>query len=259
MAIPGEVAVILGSTLLFGSILWASSNLMKSVGKGSYVLSTFHAISILLLTSYTIIYECSSSNHSHCLFNSSNNSILQQFTLMYSIGYFLVDLVVVLWLVPDFSAALHHSSIIIGQIAAVFSGASLSVSGDNLFQYDGSAGYPLACFLFAAELSAPFLNIFLSGMTTEGSQADFLARAGFALTFILARLIVCPFMTYEFVLNSPDAPLVPKLVCLFIMGISLHWSRTVVGNVIKAIRGPSMPYCKGDAIEFESRARVKGE
>lgn len=202
-----------GSTLFFSSILGLGSYFTKSVSKGSYILSTVHAVSMLFLTSFILLFDCGFSGDDHCFFDAGINSHEQSMMLIFSVGYFIVDSMVVLFLVPDKEAAFHHLTIIVGQLAAIAT---------------GKCGYALAWFLFLAELSAPFLNCFLSGLTLEGSSTDFVVRAIFAFTFILSRLLICPFMTYKFVFGCPNAPTIPKLVCLCVMGISFVWGKRVV-------------------------------
>lgn len=204
---------IAGSASFFTAILAIASYACGSIGKGSYVLSSVHAISMLVLTSYILLFDCAFSGDDHCFFDAGINSAEQSWMLLVSVGYFIVDSTVVLFFVPDKEAAFHHLSIIVGQLAAVAT---------------GTCGYALAWFLFLAELSAPFLNCFLSGLTIEGTQTDFVVRALFAFSFIISRLLICPFMTYKFVLGCPNAPLVPKLVCLCVMAISLVWGKRVV-------------------------------
>lgn len=248
------------STALFGLILIRATKILGCAAKASYVLSTVHAIAMMLLTGYTIFVECWDTYDHHCHFDSESNSAFQQITLLFSLGYFVIDSVVVLWFSPDVSASLHHTSIIAGQIAAISSGLPADPSSDFLFQTSGSSGYALACFLFAAELSAPLLNAFLSGLTKEGTQVDFITRASFAFVFIVSRLVVCPFLTYEFVVNSPRAHIVPKLVCLFVMGISVYWSKSIFAAILEAIRGPSNQSKKmEDDDNVAVSARVKGE
>ena len=159
--------------------------------------------------------------HLHCEFDSTINSPTQTMMLQWSLGYFLVDSVVVLFLSPDWEAAFHHLTIVIGQISAI---------------QTGRCGYALAWFLFLAELSAPFLNCFLSGFTIEGTKSDFIVRAIFAGVFIVSRLLICPFMTYQFVFNCTNAPMVPRIVCLCVMGISVVWGKRVIGGVVDALR-----------------------
>jgi hypothetical protein len=259
--VPLEVAIASISILFFGVILIIAKSLLGSFAKGSFVLSTLHAISMLGLTGYTIFVECAGERSPHCHFDSTSNSDFQQLLLLYSLGYFVVDSFVVLWLAPDVSASLHHTSILVGQIFALTAGSDVYGQPDSVFEYRGSSGYPLACFLFAAELSAPFLNAFLSGFTKEGSRLDFAARASFALTFIGARLMVCPFLCYEFVLNSPNAHVVPRVVCLFVMGISAYWSGTIFTGIRDALFTPPIPANKlqDDGPLMPPSSRVKGE
>lgn len=260
MPFSTEFLAAVASTTVFGLILLRAIKTFGCAGKASYVLSTLHAIAILLLTGYTIFVECWDTYDHHCHFDSHINSAFQQMTLLISLGYFVIDSVVVLWLAPDVSASLHHISIIAGQIAAISSGLPADPSSDFIFQTSGSSGYALACFLFAAELSAPLLNAFLSGLTIEGTQVDFITRASFAFVFIVSRLVVCPFLTYEFLVNSPRAHIVPKLVCLFVMGISVYWSKSIFAAILEAIRGPLKKSKKMEDDGFVAvPARVKGE
>jgi hypothetical protein len=219
--VPTEFGSVIVSTLSFAMLLATASACLRNVSKGSYLLSTVHAVSMLIFTSYLIFVECSNSIYSHCEFDSSLNSHLQNAMLQWSLGYFLVDSIVVLFLSPDWEAAFHHITIVIGQISAL---------------QTGRCGYALAWFLFLAELSAPFLNCFLSGFTIEGTRSDFVVRAAFAAIFIVSRLLICPFMTYQFVFNCNNAPLVPRLVCLCVMGISVVWGKRVIGGVVDALR-----------------------
>jgi len=219
--IPPEFESVIISTVAFASILITASAYLRNVAKGSYVLSTIHAVSMLVFTTYLIFVECSNPGHLHCDFDSTANSATQTMMLRWSLGYFLVDSIVVLFLSPDWEAAFHHLTIVIGQISAI---------------QTGRCGYALAWFLFLAELSAPFLNCFLSGFTIEGTKSDFIVRAIFAAIFIVSRLLICPFMTYKFVFNCTNAPLVPRIVCLCVMGISIVWGKRVIGGVVEALR-----------------------
>jgi hypothetical protein len=233
-----ELLVLLSSVLLFSAILTLASLRFRSVSSGSFCISTFHALTILLLTSKIIFSECWDSAHQSCRFNASSNSALQQLTLAYSMGYFIVDSFVVTWLVPDVSAALHHVSILIGQAATIFYGSPLNGFDDGTsssFYYHGVSGYPLACFLFAAELSAPFLNAFMSGLAPKGSSLELMMKSCFAFTFLVSRLFVCPFLIYEFVAHCPNAPVIPKAVCVFVMGISIYWSKAIVSGILEVV------------------------
>lgn len=253
-----EFEILAASVTLFVCILTVASRALRSVLKGSFVISTFHAVLILVLTSVIIFDECWDSMLRHCHFDASSSSDFQQGVLLFSLGYFLVDSVVVLYFAPDASAALHHVSIVIGQVAAIFSGNFTEEPVDSLFHFSGASGYPLACFLFAAEISAPFLNIFLSGFAKSGSRFEFYAKAMFAFTFIVSRLVVSPFMTYEFVVNSTNAPVAVKAVCLLVMGISIYWSRPIFAGVAEALFPPSSS--KQQLIAEEGRSgRTKGE
>lgn len=216
---------ILLSLVTFSTVLGSAGWGLKSFSKGSYVLSTVHALSMLLMTSYAIFVDCGwkvDPSLSHCHFDSTGNNEFQQRMLKWSIGYFLVDSTVVLSLVPDYEAAFHHVSIVVGQIAAILT---------------GTCGYALSWFLFLAELSAPFLNCFLSGLTIEGTGIDFVMRATFAVTFIIARLIICPFMTYKFIFHCEHVPLIPKIVCLCLMCISIVWGKRIITATVAALRG----------------------
>ena len=259
LLIETEFEILLASVALFTSILSISSRALGSVSKGSFVISTFHAVLVLFLTAYIIFSECWDSVLHFCHFNAPSSSDFQQFVLLFSLGYFTVDSVVVLWLAPDTSAALHHVSIVIGQLAAIFSGDFNKEPVNSFFHFSGASGYPLACFLFAAEISAPFLNIFMSGFAKEGSRLQFFAKAMFAFTFIVSRLVVSPFLTYEFVVNSTNAPWVVKAVCVFVMGISIYWSRAIIAGVAEALS----PSVKQELIAEEktrtSNGRAKGE
>jgi hypothetical protein len=220
LGLPSEVQTIATSTLCFAVILITSTALCGNVLKGSYALSTIHAVSMLIFTSYVIFIDCGVPGYLHCEFDSISNNDLQQSMLQWSVGYFIVDSVVVLFLSPDWEAAFHHLTIIIGQISAI---------------QTGRCGYALAWFLFLAELSAPFLNCFLSGLTIEGTKTDFIMRSLFAGIFITSRLIICPFMTYKFVFDCKNAPLTPRLVCLAVMGLSVVWGKRVIAAVIAAL------------------------
>lgn len=216
---------IVYSLAAFATVLGSASWKFGSIARGSYALSTIHALSMLILTSYVIFVDCgwdSDPVSAHCNFDSAGNNELQQRMLMWSIGYFIVDSVVVLSLVPDYEAAFHHVTIVIGQIAAIMT---------------GTCGYALSWFLFLAELSAPFLNCFLSGLTIEGTSIDFAVRAIFAIVFIISRLVICPFMTYKFVFGCDEAPLTPRLVCLCVMGISIVWGKRVIAATVIALKG----------------------
>ena len=215
-----DFQIVAASVLGFSMVLFAGSMWLKGIHRGSYVLSTFHAVAMLAFTTYVIFIDCASPYGTHCDFNSTANNDVQQLMLLFSLGYFIVDSIVVLFLSPDYEAAFHHLTIVVGQIAAT---------------QTGKGGYALAWFLFLAELSAPFLNCFLSGLTIEGSKSDFVVRAAFAFTFIVARLLICPFMTYKFVFASPDAPFIPKMVCLCVMAISAVWGKRVVGATLDAL------------------------
>jgi len=180
---------------------------------------------MLIFTSYVIFVDCGVPGYSsHCEFDSLANNDIQQSMLQWSLGYFLVDSVVVVFLSPDWEAAFHHLTIIIGQISAI---------------QTGRCGYALAWFLFLAELSAPFLNCFLSGLTIEGTRSDFIVRSLFAVIFIVSRLIICPLMTYKFVFDCQNAPLIPRLVCLGVMGISIVWGKRVISAIIAVLSPPS--------------------
>lgn len=194
-----------------------------------------------------------------CHFDAPLNSDLQQLVLVYSMGYFITDSVVVLWIVPDASAALHHVSILLGQLSTVFYGQfeSQPTSG-RFFNYQGTSGYPLACFLFAAEISAPFLNAFLSGFAPKGSKFEFISKAVFAVTFLISRLVICPFLTYEFVVNCPNAPVIPKIVCVFVMGVSVYWSKAIVEGIIEAVSPQPLKAILREE-EEELQKRLKGE
>jgi hypothetical protein len=194
-----------------------------------------------------------------CHFDAPLNSDLQQLVLVYSMGYFITDSAVVLWIVPDASAALHHVSILLGQLSTVFYGQFESQpTGGRFFNYQGTSGYPLACFLFAAEISAPFLNAFLSGFAPKGSKFEFISKAVFAVTFLISRLVICPFLTYEFVVNCPNAPVIPKIVCVFVMGISVYWSKAIVEGIIEAVSPQPLKAILGEEKE-ELEKRFKGE
>ena len=219
--LPLEFESVIISTMAFATILLVACASLRNVTKGSYVLSTVHALSMLIFTSYLIFVECSNPGYIHCEFDSTINSPLQNMMLQWSLGYFAIDSIVVLFLSPDWEAAFHHLTIVIGQISAI---------------QTGRCGYALAWFLFLAELSAPFLNCFLSGFTIQGTSSDFIVRAIFAAIFIVSRLIICPFMTYKFVFNCENAPLIPRLVCLCVMGISIVWGKRVIGGVVAALR-----------------------
>ena len=255
-----ELQIALGSTALFVSILLAASRRIRSVSRASFLISTVHAITILALTSYVIFSECWDSHSSFCNFNASSNSDVQQGILLYSMGYFITDSIVVLWVAPDLSAALHHVSILFGQFFAVFYGDFQEGREGRIFGYPGISGYALACFLFAAEVSAPFLNTFMSGLAPSGTRFEFISKALFASTFLISRLVVCPFLLYEFVVNCPNAPIVPKAVCVFVMGISVYWSKAVIAGVGEAVLPPQSTVKDLIKIEEELREkRLKGE
>lgn len=245
-----ELSFAIFSTTFFGCILLLASARLRSFSQGSFVISTFHAITMILLTSRIIFLECWDSNRVYCHFDSHISSEFQQFVLIYSLGYFMVDSVVVLWLVPDISASLHHVSILLGLLAAIFSGEFTETPvGSSRLQYTGSSGYPLAVFLFAAEISAPFLNAFMSGLTA-GTSLDFVARGIFAVTFLISRMIVCPILTYKFVVNCPNAHVIPKAVCLFVMCISAYWSKHIIKGIFDVF---------SDKGSKKDSARIKGE
>jgi hypothetical protein len=251
-----EVQVLVASILLFTSILIAGTLRFKGVIKGSFLISTVHAVSILILTSLILFSECWETVSHYCRFDATSNSDFQQFTLLVSMGYFFVDSVVVLWFAPDASAALHHVSILLGQAATIFYGDFDPSPLHRHFHFQGVSGYPLACFLFGAEISAPFLNAFLSGFARKDSGFEFFAKAMFAFTFIVSRLVICPFLTYEFVVNTPNAPWAPRLVCVFVMGISLYWSKAIIAGVIDAVQPASSS--KKELLTEEAQ-RLKGE
>jgi len=238
MDLVAELRILFASALLFSGMLTAGSSRFGGVLKGSYLISTFHAVTVLILAGAILFSECWENVTHSCTFDSRLNTDLQQITLLYSMGYFIVDSAVVLWLSPDVSASLHHLSILVGQAATIFNGEFDATPVDRFFSYAGVSGYPLVCFLFAAELSAPFLNAFLSGFTPKNSQSEFIAKALFAFTFLVSRLLVCPFLTYEFVVNSPNAPLIPKAVCVFVMGISVYWSKAIITGILEVVNPP---------------------
>jgi hypothetical protein len=223
---------VVESIAIFGGVLAAGSVALGSINKGSYVLSSVHAISMLYLTSYVLFSECGwESALPHCEFDSRSNSEFQHRMLLWSVGYFIVDSVVVLRLVPDYESAFHHVTIVVGQMAAICT---------------GTCGYALSWFLFLAELSAPFLNCFMSGLTIEGTPIDLTVKSIFSFTFIISRLLICPFMTYKFVFECPNVPLIPKGVCLCVMAISLVWGKRIVGATITALRGGPANTTKGE-------------
>jgi hypothetical protein len=247
------------SSIFFLSLLTAASLRFRSVLKGSFLISTFHASTILILTGIVIFSECWDSLLHYCHFDSQANSDLQQLILVYSMGYFITDSVVVLWIVPDPSAALHHVSILVGQLVTVFYGNfEAEPATGRFFNYQGASGYPLACFLFAAEISAPFLNAFMSGFAPKGSKFELISKAIFAVTFLISRLFICPFLTYEFVVNCPNAPLVPKVVCVCVMGISIYWSKAILGGIIEVVAPRPMKEILREE-EEQREKRIKGE
>ena len=257
--LAGEARIFAISTSLFLSLLFTGTRLFGTVLRGSFLISTFHAITILILTASIVFSECWDTFADFCRFDSVSNSDLQQFTLLFSMGYFLVDSFVVLYLAPDASAALHHVSILVGLIATIFSGEFVPRPTDRYFSYTGSSGYPLACFLFAAEISAPFLNAFLSGLVGKDSKLEFIAKAMFAFTFLVSRLIICPFLTYEFVVNSPNASAIPKAVCVFVMCISIYWSRAIIAGIIEALNPPPKKAKEEYMISEQPDGRLKGQ
>ena len=227
------------SSLSFASILVAGWWMSGTILRGSYVLSFSHAILMLLLTSYNLLVDCGTNDYAHCFFASALNSYAQNMMLALSLGYFIVDSIVVMFVVPDYEAAFHHVTIVVGQLSAIAT---------------GTCGYALAWFLFLAEMSTPLLNCFLSGLTREGSRIDFIVRASFAFTFIVSRLLICPLITYRFVVGCVDSPLIPRLVCLCVQGISLVWGKRVILAVIDAV-GPKQKM----KIDTQSANRYKGE
>lgn len=236
LSLGTEILIAAASSIIFGSILCFTALKLKSVSQGSFVISSIHAISMIFLTSKVIFVECWDSDHIKCHFDSPISSEFQQAILCFSFGYFLVDSIVVLWLAPDVSASLHHVSILVGLVAAIFSGEfTASVEGVR-FQYSGSSGYPLAVFLFAAEISAPFLNAFMSGLTA-GTSLDIAARGLFAVTFLVSRIIICPILTYRFVVNCPNAHAIPKAVCVIVMCISVYWAKAIIKEIISTVSG----------------------
>ena len=259
LALATEFEVLLLSVTFFSSLLLVGKRCFGSFDKGSFLISTVHAVSILILTANVIFSECWMSTAHSCRFDSVTNSESQQLLLLFSMGYFTVDSFVVLWLVPDLSAALHHVSILVGQLSTIFY-VDLGVpSQDRILRFQGASGYPLACFLFAAEVSAPFLNAFMSGFAPKDSRFEFISKALFAFTFLVSRLIICPFLTFEFVMNCPNAPVIPKLVCVFVMGISIYWSKAIISGIVEAVT-PSRLSLKEEFLLAETnRQRLKGE
>jgi len=234
-----EALLAIGSTLCFGILFALASSQLRSFSQGSFVISTIHACLMILLTSRVIFVECWDSDHISCHFDSPLSSDFQQGTLIFSLGYFIVDSIVVVWLAPDVSASLHHLSILVGLVAAIFSGEFTETPYGSRFQYSGSSGYPLAVFLFAAEISAPFLNAFMSGLT-KGTSIDIFTRGIFAVTFLASRMVVCPILTYKFVMNCPNAHTIPKAVCVFVMGISAYWSGGIISQIYHTLKRPKI-------------------
>jgi hypothetical protein len=259
MSLAAEFEILLLSTTFFGSVLLIGRFSFGTFIKGSFLISTVHAVSILMFTANVIFSECWTSIAPSCGFDSIANSDSQQFLLLFSMGYFTVDSFVVLWLAPDVSASLHHVSILVGLISTIFY-VDLGVPAEHRMpRYQGAAGYPLACFLFAAEISAPFLNAFMSGAAPKDSRFEFISKALFALTFLVSRLLICPLLTYQFVMNCPSAPLIPKLVCIFVMGISIYWSKAIISGIAEAVNPVCLSQKEELLIQETNRSRLKGE
>ncbi|KAF4748116.1 hypothetical protein FOZ62_016647 [Perkinsus olseni] len=120
--------------------------------------------------------------------------------LAFSLAYFVLDAILCLMVLHDFEGSFHHITVVWGQLAAL---------------YSGYAGYQLACFLFVAELSTPWLYLFQTGIAPEGSLFALASQVMFAALFLVGRMIVAPYLA-TWLCRSPTTPIEVKVSCLVV-------------------------------------------
>jgi hypothetical protein len=232
MANSIELEVLGMSFVFFGLILAVSSRVLGSISRAATVISTLHAFNVFYRAGYTVLIECWNSSEDYCFLNSTSNSAFQQRTALISLGYFLADFLPAY--LKGVSLTIHHIASAAGLGAVIWSGASVVPTADFPYSFTGSSCYAISCFLFLADMQAPFLDAFTSGLTRKKPKADMFARVMFACCFVLGRLIISPILGYEYIVNSTRGPMVARLACFIINLLGFYWAKFVFAGIVKA-------------------------
>lgn len=209
------------SFIFFGGVFKFFQELYQlTAARAAYANSTIHAVIAVV---WTIVAAWNDPNQQA----DGESTWAEAAWLATSLGYYLLDSVVVFCYVPDLEAGLHHFACVFGQLAALLT---------------NRCGYNLVLNMLIAELSTPFLNTVCGEFLPKGSTGYVLCQAAFAVLFLFGRVVIAPFLAYELLFSS--APELVKAACVILMVLSVYWSARVIREILDALS----PKAKHDSL-----------
>lgn len=179
--------------------------------ESSCITSTLHAVVAIAWTAYAAYADPLQED-------DGESTLLQSAWLATSLGYYLVDTYICLFLTDDKESLVHHFACIYGQIASLVT---------------NRCGYILVLNMLIAELSTPFLYGFRF-FFAPSHPLHKACQAIFAVSFLVARATVAPLLAWR-LLTSTMAPWLVKSACVMLLSLSYYWAALVVREIWRAV------------------------
>eukprot|EP01039_Chlorochromonas_danica_P009500 gene9500-10502_t len=179
------------------------------VRRTGFAVSSVHAVVAVCWTSYAAYEDPIKSA-------GGESTYLEAAWLATSLGYYILDSIVCILYVPDGEALLHHAACVFGQIGALV--------------YN-RCGYNLVLTMLIAEVSTPFLNAFSAEFFPKGSLGYMICQVVFAVLFLIARIVLEPFLAYD--LMTSEAPFLTKTACVTLIVLSVYWAAKVISGILE--------------------------
>ncbi|GLT59128.1 hypothetical protein SLA2020_319650 [Shorea laevis] len=153
-------------------------------------ISTIHATFITAMSLYLIFWSDLFSDQQLAGFVTFRSSLLSTFGLGVSVGYFLTDLAVILWLYPSLGGleyVVHHSFSVIAVAYSMFSGEA------QLYTY----------MILISEVTTPEINMrwYLDTVGMKRSSAYLINGVVIFVAWLVARVLLFIYMFYHVYLH----------------------------------------------------------
>ncbi|XP_057544765.1 uncharacterized protein LOC130823950 [Amaranthus tricolor] len=185
--------VVYNFTQLFGALYfksYAGLNRVQRIEWSNRGISTVHALFIAAMSLYFVFWSDLYADYQTNGFVTFRSSALSTFTLGVSVGYFIADLAMIMWLYPSLGGmeyVIHHSLSGIAVAYAMFSGEG------QLYTF----------MVLISEVTTPEINMrwFLDTVGLKRSHAYLINGIVIFFAWLVARILLFVYMFYHVYLH----------------------------------------------------------
>ncbi|KAH9606936.1 hypothetical protein KSS87_009331 [Heliosperma pusillum] len=216
---------------LYFNKCYSGLNRLQKIEWNNRGMSTVHAFFIAGMSLYFVYWSDLYADYQTTGAITFRNSTLSTFTLGVSVGYFIADLAMILWLYPSLGGieyVVHHSLSGIAVAYAMFSGEG------QLYTY----------MVLISEVTTPEVNMrwFLDTVGLKRSHAYLINGIVIFLAWLVARILLFVYMFFHVYLHYDQVMQMHVFGCFLVFGVpsvlaamNLMWFGKILKGLMKTL------------------------